>query len=132
MGEIPDYDSAAIEAEFVASWEKMEHYYLRHDTPTTNWIPALRLFFESREGGYDRDLRALHSHNRLILTRSGDNVFVWQIAKPYIIFDWDLDSRLFITYYDQDKGDETLYIEKEILTPDIEALLVRLIAEPIY
>lgn len=132
MDEMTDDDPAAIEAEFVLSWDQMEHYFLilfEQD----GWAcvqPIYPFIRNLRERGYEQQFRAGQSMWRFILSRSQKHGLSENQAS--IVFDSCRKGGMSVTFFsNQFEQDTELFVEKVEVTSDIEALLMRLLAEPI-
>jgi hypothetical protein len=124
-----DNDYSSIEEEFSKSWEHKERLYgyfgANHDTFKKK---ILFLIAEMRERGYDRKLRAGIQLFDFILSRA--RIHGLREGQASLRFAPQLDGNITIQY-DGSDGSSTLNVAHDEFTPELEALLERLLAHPI-
>jgi hypothetical protein len=150
-----DYDSEDIEREFSESWNRIEQFYNRNypavapeslaviDNPTKDrgieifsyfacrneLIKSIRdLITEMRKRGYDRQFRAGQSLDILVLSRSRNHGLRTGQANLGVML--NLAGGMIVSYHDQ-STDMEINVERVELTPEVEELLARLLAQPI-
>jgi hypothetical protein len=120
-----------IEQMFITSWDEAEQFY-RFMVGLKSWehlTPIFGLMAEFRERGYDRQLRAGHSHELLVLFRS--RIHYPKRGQHSIQIDVIAGKGMAMTYF-QPPNPKIEFIQTKIeITPEIEDLLKRLLAQPI-
>jgi ketosteroid isomerase-like protein len=119
-----------IEIRFVNSWNTIEQFFnLLNANP--NWkhmALMLDLMSKLRKQGYDRKFRAGQSVDSFILSRSHD--YGLRPEQPSLNFVVNDDQSADIWYWDG-KDKINLHLNHTEITPEVEALLERLAAQPI-
>jgi hypothetical protein len=119
-----------IEAEFIASWDGIELFY-NPDAFVNRWTwmrnihPLIKSF---RARGYDRHLRAGTSLFRMMLSRSRE--YGLRRSQPFLAFDMLEGDGMIVTFVTEGNRIEFVTDRVEI-TPEIENLLIPLLAYPI-
>lgn len=126
-----DDEQKAIEEAFVKSWDVREEYY-KNLIADGNWDwlkPVLVLVKELRERGYDHKLLVARWWHILVLARSVDREL--RSAQSALCFRFRRNGNMKIQYWENPDTKEEFDTEQITLTPEIEALLTRLLAQPI-
>jgi hypothetical protein len=113
-----------VEGEFLVSWDWIERFYIENNFPVSR--AALDLIAQLRAAGYDRTLRAGQSLWYLIVSRSRRHGL--RHEQPSIAFGFEggrLDVKVFIG------KPEEHHFESIALTPELDTLLKRLVANDI-
>lgn len=118
-----------IELEFLASWDWIEHFYTPDDFESYPWLkPISDVIAELRRRGYDRKLRPGHSLEMLILSRSCEHgLRKDQATISFLLRDY---GGMWVRYWDNGLKTE-LNLEHVEITPEVDALLQRLLEKPI-
>jgi hypothetical protein len=119
-----------IEAAFMASWDEAEHFchldiFMTDFTWVRNFLPLIKTL---RERGYDHRLRAKSMVTRLRLSRSREPVL--ELEQPFLDFDVLEDGRMRVRF-DAWHSLVTFEVECVKITPEIENLLILMLAYPI-
>jgi hypothetical protein len=125
-----------IEAEFAASWDCMEQFYSRRmlgnqvfNSPWKHVIDMLNLIAKLRQRGYDRRLRAGQQLDALVLSRSRVHGLRLDQSRFSIEASWNEGA--FVGYGEPPDIHLQFQIERAEITPEVEELLQRLLAQPI-
>ncbi len=123
IGKLADFYEAGkpTEGEFLQSWDQLEDFYSRHP----NRDSVLQFIASLRAAGYDRKLRAGQSLWSCILSRSRRHGLRGGQAR--IVFDFSGEELLM----DQGEEETQARLPRAELTPEVDAALQRLAAEPI-
>lgn len=123
MGKLADFYEAGepVEGEFLQSWDRIEDFYSKHP----NRDSVLQFIASLRAAGYDRTLRAGQSLWSCILSRSRRHGL--REGQPHIVFDFS-GEELLMHHWEGTKGAQ---LPRAELTPEVDAALQRLAAEPI-
>lgn len=114
-------DAKAIETEFLRSWQSVHGFF-------ADRMPRMALLIQGlRTRGYDRQLRAWQSMSTLFVSRSREHHL--RIDQPSLAFDL-IDSRVAIQL-DAEHVHVVLWQDDVTITPQIENLLIALLAHPI-
>jgi hypothetical protein len=124
-------EQKAIEAAFVESWDKLqmlfEWYTNAHTVEFTK--PTLTFVAELRQRGYDHKFRAGSSLFTFILSRSRE----WGLRQGQAHLNFTINhlGNMEVSYRESDNFTTNFEVERIEITPEIEALLERLLAQPI-
>jgi hypothetical protein len=131
MDKTPDYVPAAIEAEFVASWDATSRFFKYVNERWSGPNTMIQLIEELRIKGFDRTLRAGTALTTFIVSRSRQHGL--RRGQARIIFSVYRDNTMNVRYFEniEDAREFTQPIGEELVTPEIEALLTWLVSEPI-
>jgi len=127
---VSDEERKEIEAEFLESWYGIQQSY-SGEIFTIRWIwirnilPLIKIF---RERGYDRQFRAGTSMATLMISRSRE--YGLRRDQPFLAFDMLEDGGMRVTFTIQN-GSVILNVDRIEITPEIENLLIPLLAYPI-
>ena len=124
-------EQKAIEEEFSLSWDFMEQYFAELSSKE-GWDivkPVCGLISELRRQGYDRQFRAGQSMSLFVLSRSRHHGL--RHGKSYIMFGALPESRMKVIFGSVLGTASEFEVERVEITPEIEALLARLLAQPI-
>jgi hypothetical protein len=129
-----DDEQKAIEEAFVESWNwTQKRFELISQQEWGKWTtPVLEIIQEFRNRGYDRQLRAGVMLVWLILWRIGvddNNSLRGNVSQ--IVFKLQVEGSMKIQYWEKPDTREEFDVEQITLTPEIETLLTRLLAQPI-
>ena len=125
-----DNDQDVIQEEFLKSWEHLEMFYGVYFSSEYKTVKKKLLFFidEMRQRGYDKNLRAGIQLFDFILSRA--RIHGLREGQASLRFAPHEDERITIQY-DGSDGSSTLEVDQAEFTPELEALLQRLLAHPI-
>jgi hypothetical protein len=126
-----DNDQAAIETDFIESWDLMQSVYEQHrDYGSTSFNPQARLSLisELRKRGYDRHFLAGSQLFNFILSRSRLEGLRQEQARVY--FNIDQQGRMTAEYQHRDTK-ILLEFDRVEVTNELEQLLARLREHPI-
>ncbi len=126
-----DDEQKAIEEAFVQSWNRMEQFFKTHSTfKNYEWLVSmLDLIADLRKHGYDSQFRAGQSMDWFILSRSYEHGMRNEQAR--IGFALYPEGGMRVTYFEGSGSATELELNQVALTPEIETLLTRLLAQPI-
>ncbi len=125
----PIDDQNAIEKAFLESWDRIERHFTNYRVHW-NWLASIHsLIAELRKRGYDHQLRAGQAMVTFILSRSREHGL--QNGQSHIWFDLNPDGGMKITYIENNQKTNEFEVKRVELTPEIETLLQRLLAQPI-
>ncbi len=120
----------ALEAELLASWDRMVRFYEDDFLVDDNWrwlTPMRDLVVQLREAGYDRSLRAGQSLMNFIVSRSRDHGM--RDGQPSVMFQ---PARAQLTVSSTLGGGRKLKLAySDEPDPQLLALLDELVAQPI-
>jgi len=124
-------EQKVIEEEFSQSWGWMEQYFANLSSKEDwDWIkPICGLIGELRRQGYDRQFRAGQSMYLFVLSRSRHHGL--RRGMSYIKFEAIRGGHMGITCRTDVDTVTEFEVERVEITPEIEALLTRLLAQPI-
>jgi hypothetical protein len=115
-----------IEADFMLSWDQMEIFFGDDDMPwMTQMLPLIRAL---RARGYDRKLRAGQSMTTFIVSRSREHGL--RISQPSLAFNIT-PQRGIRAQLTGEHVSVMATADRIEITPDIENLLIPLLAYPI-
>ncbi len=119
-------EAKAIEEEFLRSWERMEIFFAEDNMPwMTQMLPLIRAL---RTRGYDRKLRAGQSMVTFIVSRSRENGL--RDGQPSLAFDITA-QRGISAHLRGEHVSRIMTVDRVEITPEIEELLIPLLAYPI-
>jgi hypothetical protein len=125
-------DEKAIEATFVESWYRREEFYdnfIKDDG--WNWLaPAKAFVRELRNRGYNRKLLVTKPYHLFILARTRLRDLRSE-QTSLICFKFRSTGAMRVRYYETGNLISEFDVERIEITPEIEALLERLLAQPI-
>jgi hypothetical protein len=126
----PDTDPDLIQTEFSASWDRMEQFFAWHSALSGGeWLkPMLNLIATLRQQGYDRQFRAGQSLDAFVLSRSKEHGL--RSEQPRVAVVLNPEGGMTVAYQDG-SGLHEITVDQVELTPEVEALLQRLLAHPI-
>ncbi len=150
-------DRQKIEQAFLASWDGIERFYIfQCDWGTPEWFqivqidpsemgtlenftahnsstawlkPIQGLIAELRQRGYDRRLRAGQSLGRFVLSRSREHGL--RPAQATLIIALGMTGEMRVQYWEKSVVSSEINVAHVELTPELEQLLDRLLAQPI-
>ena len=126
----PENELNPIEKEFAASWGGMEQFYRGFDSPYWEFLkPIFDLISTMRKQGYDRRFRAGQSLWIFILSRSRQHGLRPDQHCIRIIL--HSQGGMTVEYCDGLNRNTNLDADHVELTQELEALLQRLLAQPI-
>ena len=124
-------EQKAIEEDFSQSWDRREEYY--NDlifNEGWDWLkPALELVKELHKREYDRKLLVAKPWHLFVLARS--RLRDLRPEQTSLSFKFKRESGMRIRYYEGGSFITDFEVERVEITPEIEALLARLLAQPI-
>ena len=124
-------EQKAIEGEFLKSWDKLQFLFEWYTNPSNVEFmkPMLTFIAELRNGGYDRKLRAGSSLYTFVLSRSRE----WGLRQGQANLNFRINhlGSMEVSYRESDNYASNFEVERVEITPEIEALLTRLLAQPI-
>ena len=121
-----DDERKAVELDFLRSWERMEIFFSGEDMPWLNrMLPLVRAF---RAQGYDRKLRAGQSMITLIVSRSREHGL--RIDQPSVAFNLAGQGGI-SAHLRGEHVSRLVTVDRVEITPEIEELLIPLLAYPI-
>ena len=91
--------------------------------------PILGLIAEMRQRGFDRQLRAGHAMDRLILSRSLKHGL--RADQAALGIDIGMESGMTVMYWHKPDSSLEIMLDRVELTPEVEQLLVKLLVQPI-
>jgi hypothetical protein len=120
-----------IEYDFVASWGRMEAYFQWFcGMRDWEWLkPMLGFIAALRKLGCDTQHRAGQSMSVFVLSRSRYHGLSPEQAS--LTFDLQPDNSMIVTYRHAPDAQEQLTLARPEVTPQVEAMLKRLAAQPI-
>lgn len=127
---VSDEEQKVIEAAFMASWDGIEQFY-SGEIFTIRWrwirniLPLIQIF---RERGYDRQLHAGTSMFTFMVSRSRE--YGLRRDQPFLAFDMLEDGGMRVTF-EAHNVFVTFDVYRVEITPEIENLLIPLLAYPI-
>ena len=126
-----DNDPAAIEQDFIASWDSMEKFFTYHSALTGyEWLKAIfALMAEFRQRGYDRQFRAGQSMDSFILSRSREH----GLRDKHAALQMGIipEGGMWVRYYEYPDTDIQREFERVEVNDQLEQLLARLREHPI-
>ncbi|MBA3867608.1 MAG: hypothetical protein H0X30_00485 [Anaerolineae bacterium] len=124
-------EQKAIEKDYSRSWDEKEKRYLELSSEE-GWefiIPVCAMIKELRNQGYDRQLGVARYWHMFVLSRSRDREL--RDAKAVLVFRFKKDGRMKIQFWDDEQKQIEFEVERVEITPEIEALLSRLLTQPV-
>lgn len=119
-------EQRALEVEFMWSWDRMEMFFSADDMPwMTQMLPLIR---DLRARGYDRRLRAGQSMITFIVSRSREHGL--RASQPSLAFNITAQRGL-RAHLTGEHINVMVTSDRIEVTPDIEELLIPLLAYPI-
>ena len=124
-------EQKAIEEDFSQSWNRVEQFFaMFNGLQNLAFLNSIiSLITELRERGYDRKLRAGQAMTNFILSRSREHGL--QIGQARLTFRVMRQGGMEIQYCEANDRVSEFEVEQVKITPEIEALLARLLAQPI-
>lgn len=123
-------ESQQIEQDFQDSWDKMDEFFHRL-VETYHWEghrPIFNILAEMRQRGYDKQLRAGQSMSTFVLTRARNHHYRAHHGRIRL----DVKSTgLQVNYYKKDEEKIEIVTDSFDYTDEIDALIQRLLQEPI-
>ena len=154
---INNNDQQKIEKVFIASWDYVSKFYILYyfwddpeweelseidlsvlGTPQNianhhsrwKWLkPIQGLIAEMQKRGYDRQLRAGQSLHTLILSRSRD--YDLRAGQATVHINLRKEGGMTVSYWEKPDRSIEITTERVEITPEVEQLLARLLAQPI-
>ncbi len=125
-------DTLAYQLDFLKSWDQIEQFFRGYIERNPSQWEFLRAIFPLitaiRENGRDKALRAGQSHSYFMISRSRNHRL--EKGQAYIGCDLLESGGMDVHFYSSEES-STLHSNSVTLTPEIEMLLDKLIAEPI-
>ena len=125
-------EQKAIEEDFSQSWDWIQRYFHDLFDPREWWawlMPIHNLITELRQRGYDRQFRAGQSMYSLVLSRSFKHGL--RASQASLVFELLREGGMKIRYDEVGHLVSEFEVDRVEITPEIEALLARLLAQPI-
>ena len=123
-----DSEQNAIEADFLKSWDWVEEYFKRLVSRWQALEPIQGLINELRQKGYDRKFRVGQSMYIFVLSRRREHGFP---LGQSLRFELKAEGGMRIRYGEVGNSVTEFEVERVEITPEIEALLTQLLAQPI-
>lgn len=122
-------EQAEIEQAFIASWDGIERFNRNSVTHLQGeWVtPLLSLIAELRKRGYDRQFHAGQQMSSFFLSRS--RLHGLRRGQPRIVFNLDDAGGMMVS--EVGEMNVQLNLEHVEITPEVEEMLKRLVAQPI-
>lgn len=126
-----------VEAEFIASWDRMIHFFDQFLIPGSwGWLASIIPFIqELRKEGYDRKLRAGQSMTTFVLSRSIRHGL--HEGQASLAFELHPDGQMTVNYYSAMLAlpdysiSRQLSVENASISTEIEGLIIRLLMQPL-
>ncbi len=126
-----DDEQKAIEATFLWEWERREEFYddLIREEGWSWLIPVKTFIRELRNQGYDRQFLVTKPYHLFGLARS--RVRDVRSEQSWLCFKFRSTGAMRVRYYEIGNLISEFEVERVEITPEVEALLERLLAQPI-
>jgi hypothetical protein len=125
-------DMKETEEEFVRSWLQIELFYkdmLAIPLSSWHWLkPLVSLIGELKQKGYDTQFRAGHSIYYFILSRSREHGL--RADQHFLQIEPGQNGGMMLDYFTPE-GKESTEVSRTEFCPELEAMLLRLISQPI-
>jgi hypothetical protein len=124
-------EQKAIESDFIQSWDWMEQFFVDFSLEEGwDWITSIQgLIAELRSREYDRKFRAGQSLYVFVLSRSRKHGM--RLEQPALRFELKREGGMKVQYWEYPDTRTEFEVASVEITPEIEALLARLLAQPI-